>query len=279
GFAGPFIFGMAVAKTVGHDMVIPEFITTRVLIIALVSASAWNIITWTSGIPSSSSHALVGGIIGAVIVSAGFKALVWRGFIVIGAALLLSPLAGLFFGWLTMKLIYRLVRNATPRANYFFKFGQLPTTIALSASNGANDAQKTIGIIALGLITTGYQQSFFVPLWVVLICAGAKGIGALLGGWRIIRMVGTRFYKIKPIHSFTSQLASAVVVTTASLMGGPVSTTQVVSMAVVGAGAGERLSKVRWLALKEVVLSWVLTIPITALLSALFFWVAKLFFH
>lgn len=279
GFAGPFVFGVAVAKTIGNDITIPQFITIQVLVAALISACIWNIITWAYGIPSSSSHSLIGGLIGAVIISSGIKALLAKGLIIVGAALLFSPVAGLFFGWLMMKLIHRLLKNATPKANYFFKFGQIPTAIALASGNGANDAQKTIGIIILALITAGYQQQFFVPLWVILICAGAKSLGSLVGGWRIIRTMGTRFYKIKPIHSFTSQMASSIVIIVSSLFGGPVSTTQVVSMSIIGAGAGERLSKVRWLALKDIFLSWIFTIPFTALLAILIYLLLKFFFH
>ena len=207
------------------------------------------------------------------------KALLAKGIIKVFIALLLSPVAGLVFGWLTMKFIHRLLKNATPNANYFFKIGQVPTAIALASSNGANDAQKTMGIITLALITTGYQQQFFIPLWVVVICASAKSLGSFIGGWRIIKMMGTRFYKIKPIHSFTSQLASSAVIIVSSIFGGPVSTTQVVSMSIIGAGAGERLSKVRWLALKDIFLSWMITIPFTATLAVLIYLLLKFFFH
>jgi PiT family inorganic phosphate transporter len=279
GFAGPFIFGFAVAKTIGSGIVIPQFITIQILVAALISACIWSIITWAYGIPSSSSHALIGGFIGAVIISSGINALLAKGLIKVFIALLFSPVAGLLFGWLTIKVIHRLLKNATPNANYFFKLGQIPTAIALASGNGANDAQKTMGIITLALITTGYQQQFFVPLWVVLICAGAKCLGSFIGGWRIIRTMGTKFYKIKPIHSFTSQLASSIVIIISSLLGGPVSTTQVVSMSIIGAGAGERLSKVRWLALKEIVLSWIFTIPFTAALAIPVYLLLKYFFH
>lgn len=266
-FAGPFIFGVAVAKTIGSGIAVSQFITIQVLIAALISACIWNIITWSYGIPSSSSHALIGGLIGAVLICGGVKALMVKGLIKVFVALLFSPVIGLFFGWLTMKITHRIVKNATPNANYFFKLAQIPTAIALALSHGANDAQKTMGVITLGLVVTGFQQHFSVPLWVILMCAGAISIGTFTGGWRIIRTMGTKFYKIKPIHSFTSQLASSLVIIVSSLFGGPVSTTQVVSMSIMGAGAGERLSKVRWLVLKEIFLSWVLTIPVTAALA------------
>ncbi|MES2330695.1 MAG: inorganic phosphate transporter [Bacteroidota bacterium] len=279
GFAGPFVFGVAVAKTIGHDIAIPQFITIQVLVAALISGCVWSIITSAYGIPSSSSHALIGGLIGAVIISSGIKAMLPKGLIIVGIALLLSPVAGLLFSWIIMKLIHILLKNATPKANYFFKYGQIPLAVALASGNGANDAQKTIGIITLALITAGYQQEFIVPFWVILICASAKGLGSLIGGWRIIRTMGTRFYKIKPVHSFTSQLASSIVVIVSSLFGGPVSTTQVVSMSIVGAGAGERISKVRWLALKDIFLSWILTIPFTAIFAIIVYWMLTFFFY
>lgn len=278
-FSGPFIFGVAVAKTIGTGIVLPQFISLEILIAALVSASVWNLITLSYGIPSSASHALIGGLIGSIIIGAGIKAILAKGLIKIGIMLFFSPLIGLFFGWLTMKITHRLLKNATPKANYLFKLGQIPTAIALALSNGANDAQKTMGIITLGLASAGYLQHFIVPLWVVLICAGSISLGTFTGGWRLIRTMGTRFYKIKPIHGFTSQLAAVIVIVSASLFGGPVSTTQVVSMSIMGAGAGERLSKVRWMVLKEILLSWILTIPITAALAVPVYLIIKLFFH
>ncbi|MBI5857087.1 MAG: inorganic phosphate transporter [Sphingobacteriales bacterium] len=278
-FSGPFLFGVAVAKTIGHGIMIPESITIEVLIAALVSACIWNLVTWFFGIPSSSSHALIGGLIGAVLIGGGIKAIISKGIIKVTMALFFSPIIGLFFGWLVMKLTYHLLRKASPRANYFFKVGQIPTAIALAISHGANDAQKTMGVITLGLVITGYQQEFSVPLWVIVISASAISLGTFSGGWRLIKTLGSKFYKIKPIHSFTSQLASAMVIISASLFGGPVSTTQVVSMSIMGAGAGERLSKVRWLVLKEIFLSWVLTIPITAVLAIPIYLLIRLFTH
>ncbi|MFI5134126.1 MAG: inorganic phosphate transporter [Chitinophagales bacterium] len=278
-FAGPFLFGVAVAKTIGHDIAVSEFITIQVLIAALISASIWNIVTWYFGIPASSSHALIGGLIGAVLIGGGVHAIVTKGLIKVFVALFSSPIVGLFFGWLTMKIIYLFLKNASPKADYFFKYGQIPTAIAMALSHGANDAQKTMGVISLGLVITGYQEHFTVPVWVILISAGAISLGTFGGGWRLIRTLGSKFYKIKPIHSFASQFASALVIITASVFGGPVSTTQVVSMSIMGAGAGERISKVRWLVLKDIFLSWVLTIPITALLSIPIYLLIRLLSH
>ncbi len=278
-FAGPFIFGLAVANTIGHCIVVSQSFTIEFLISAFISASIWNLVTWFFGIPASSSHGLIGGIIGAVIIGGGIKAIIAGGILKVFIALFFSPIIGLFFGWLTIKLSYLFLKKATPKANYFFKFGQIPTAIAMALSHGANDAQKTMGVISLGLLITGYQKEFSVPTWVIVISASAICLGTFSGGWRLIRTLGSKFYKIKPIHSFTSQFASAVVIITASIFGGPVSTTQVVSMAIMGAGAGERISKVRWLVLKHIFLSWVLTIPITALLSIPIYLLIRLISH
>lgn len=269
GFAGPFIFGVAVAKTIGAGIIVPHDVTTPMLVAAVTAATAWSVATCLSGIPSSSSHALVGGLVGTAIVTAGFSAILWKGFLAVLASLFLSPLAGLLLGWVNIRLAKYLLRNATPRANLFFKIAQIPAAIAIALGNGANDSQKTIGLLTLGLVTAGYLQEFTVPTWTILLCASAKGVGTFIGGWRVMRTMGTRFYKIKPIHSFSSQVASASVIITSSLFGGPVSTTQVVNMSIVGAGAGERVSKVRWLALRDIFRSWIFTIPVTAALASL----------
>jgi len=278
-FAGPFIFGVAVAKTIGHDIAVSDFITIQVLIAALISACIWNLATWFFGIPASSSHGLIGGLIGAVFIGGGIHAIIAKGVIKVFIALFFSPLIGLFFGWLVIKITYLFLKKASPKADYFFKFGQIPTAIAMALSHGANDAQKTMGVITLGLVITGYQKEFTVPYWVIIISATAICLGTFGGGWRLIKTLGSKFYKIKPIHSFSSQFASAIVIITASIFGGPVSTTQVVSMSIMGAGAGERISKVRWKVLKNILLSWVLTIPITALLSILIYLLIRSFSH
>ena len=278
-FTGPFVFGVAVAKTIGHDIAVSEFITIQVLIAALISACIWNLVTWFFGIPASSSHALIGGLIGAVFIGGGIHAIIANGITKVFIALFFSPIIGLFFGWLAMKVTYLFLKNASPKADYVFKFGQIPTAIAMALSHGANDAQKTMGVITLGLVITGFQKEFTVPTWVIILSASAICLGTFSGGWRLIKTLGSKFYKIKPIHSFTSQFASAVVIITASIFGGPVSTTQVVSMSIMGAGAGERISKVRWLVLNNIFLSWVLTIPITALLAMPIYLLIRLFSH
>ena len=271
-FSGPFIFGVAVAKTIGQDIVEPGTITVAVILAALLSATAWNILTWYLGIPSSSSHALIGGIIGAVAVGAGLQAIQMSGLTKVLIALFISPIIGLAAGYLFTKLVFFLARGASPRINWFFKRSQIVTAVALGLSHGTNDAQKTMGIIVLGLVTTGYLSEFYVPTWVIALSAGAIALGTALGGWRLIKTLGGKFYKIRPVHGFSSQVTSATVILSASLVGGPVSTTQVVSSSIIGAGSAERLSKVRWGVAGNIALAWVVTIPATALIAAGLYW-------
>jgi len=270
-FIGPFVFGVAVAKTIGQDVASPNSITIAVVLAALLSASIWNLITWFFGIPSSSSHALIGGIIGAVLAGSGLQALKYEGLVLIGLALFLSPVLGFFLGQIAMRVSMWAVRNATPKANLFFKYAQIPTAFTLALSHGTNDAQKTMGIITMGLVVLGYQQAFIVPFWVILISATAIGIGTAAGGWRIIHTLGGKFYRIRPIHSFTSQLSSMLVILAASLFGGPVSTTHVVSSSIIGVGAAQRRSQVRWGVMTDIMIAWLLTVPVSAGFAALLY--------
>lgn len=267
-FSGPFIFGVAVAKTIGDEIVDAQSITLEILIAALAAAILWNLLTWLLGIPSSSSHALIGGLIGAVGVSAGTQAIYLGGLEKILIALFISPFLGLFLGYIFTKLIFFLARGASPKINVFFKRSQIVTAIALALSHGTNDAQKTMGVITLGLVTAGVIPSFEVPLWVMASSAGAIALGTSLGGWRLIRTLGAKFYKIRPVHGFSAQMTSAFVILGASMVGGPVSTTQVVSSAIMGVGSAERLSKVRWGVAKDILMAWLVTIPAVALLAA-----------
>jgi inorganic phosphate transporter, PiT family len=267
-FLGPFIFGVALAETIGNGIVDPKTINLQVILAALLSAILWNLLTWYLGLPSSSSHALIGGIIGAVVLGAGWQAIQLGGLEKILIALFTSPLIGFAFGFIIIKLIFVLCWNATPRINMIFKRSQIITAIALALSHGANDAQKTMGIITLALVTGKVIPAFVVPLWVIVMCAGMISLGTALGGWRLIRTLGGKFYKIRPVHGFSSQLASAIVILGASLIGGPVSTTQVVSSAIMGVGAAERMNKVRWGVAQEIATAWLLTIPATALVGA-----------
>jgi len=272
-FLGPFIFGVAVANTIGHEIVDSSIITIEVLIAALIGAILWNISTWILGIPSSSSHALIGGLMGAVMVGFGPSAVHISGLYKVLIALFISPLLGLFFGFIFTKGIFFLARGASPKINWFFKRSQIITAIALAFSHGANDAQKTMGVITLGLVITKFIPVFRVPIWVIALSAGAIAAGTAMGGWRLIKTLGGKFYKIRPVHGFSVQLASALVILGASAVGGPVSTTQVVSSAIMGVGAAERISKVRWTVAKEIAIAWLVTIPASGLVAAGLYWV------
>jgi PiT family inorganic phosphate transporter len=268
-FAGPFIFGVAVAKTVGADLLQIEALQIKVVIAALIAAVIWNLATWLLGLPSSSSHALVGGLLGAAILSDGLAVVQLPGLVKILLALLISPPAGLLAGFAVMRLTLWSARKASPGVNNLFRRLQVLTLIVLGLSHGTNDGQKTMGVITLGLVAAGRLDAFVVPLWVIALSASAIAFGTSLGGWRLIRTLGGRIFRIRPIHGFTSQVAGASVILGASLVGGPVSTTHVMSSAIIGVGAAERLSKVRWNILGDMLIAWLLTIPATAALAAL----------
>ncbi|GAB4574898.1 MAG: inorganic phosphate transporter [Anaerolineae bacterium] len=267
--SGPFLFGTAVARTIGAEVIAEHAITLEVVIAALIGAILWNIFTVTFGIPSSSSHALIGGMIGAVWVGYGLENVMISGLSKVLIALFVSPIIGMIAGFLVMAVLRFLFAGASPRMGIVFKRGQLVTSTLLALSHGTNDAQKTMGIITLGLVATGMIDTFEVPMWVVAVSAGAIALGTLFGGWDVIRTLGTKFYKVRPIHGFSAQVASGGVILGAALLGGPVSTTQVVSSSIIGAGSAERVRMVRWGVFRNILLAWVLTIPAAAGVSAL----------
>jgi PiT family inorganic phosphate transporter len=277
-FCGPFIFGVAVATTISSEIVSSHHLNLQIIISALLGAIIWNLLTWKLGIPSSSSHALIGGIIGAVAMGVGFQEIHLVGVIKVIVFLFISPVVGFLAGMLIAKIVYAASYNSTPHINGTYKKLQIVTSLGLALGSGANDAQKTMGMIVLGLVIAGYQQTFEVPLWVIFICAFAIALGVALGGYRLIRTLGAKFYKIRPIHGFASQAASAAVILTASLLGGPVSATQIVSTSIMGVGAAERVNKVRWGVAGDLVSAWLFTIPATALLAAGIYFIVLHFF-
>jgi inorganic phosphate transporter, PiT family len=277
-FVGPFIFGVAVAETIGNEIVDASAINEKVLIAALASAILWNLLTWYLGMPSSSSHALIGGFIGAVIVGAGWEMIQMEGLKKVLISLFASPIIGLLFGFVIARFVIILCWRSTPKVNWIFKRGQIFTSLSLALSHGTNDAQKTMGIITLALVTGGYLTEFIVPTYVILLCAGMIALGTFLGGWKLIRTLGGKFYKIRPVDGFNSQLASSIVILGSSILGGPVSTTQVVSSSIMGVGAADRPNKVRWGVAGDIAVAWLLTIPITALVAAgLYMIIIKIF--
>ena len=275
-FLGPFLFGVAVARTIGNELLTDQALTELVVLAALLAAVLWNLITWYLGMPSSSSHALLGGLLGAAILYTQTLTVVRvDGLIKVVLALLLSPVAGLIMGFLVMRITLWIVRNASPRVSTVFRRMQVLTLVGLALSHGTNDAQKTMGVLTLTLFLTGRIATFYVPIWVIALSASAIALGTGFGGWRLIRTLGGKIYRIRPIHGFTSQIAGASVILGSALFGGPVSTTQVLSSAIVGAGAAERVNKVRWTILRDMALAWVLTIPTTAIASVLIFFLLR----
>jgi PiT family inorganic phosphate transporter len=278
-FIGPFLFGVAVATTIGNEVVDAHSINIAVIIAALCSAILWDLLALRLGLPSSSSHALIGGLVGAAVMGAGWQAIQWEGLRKILISLFTSPIIGFVIGWSLLKLILLLCWNAKPSINRFFKRSQIVTGVTLALSHGANDAQKTMGIITLALVTAGYLKVFIVPTWVILLCATMIAAGTAVGGWSIIRTLGGRMYKIRPVDGFSSQLTSTAVILGASLLGGPVSTTQVVSSSIMGVGAAERLNKVRWGVATDIAIAWLLTIPASAIVAAGIYWLLSQFIH
>lgn len=279
-FLGPLLGGTAVANTIGKfvalDGVAP-LLSLSVLLCGLLGAIAWNLATWYFGIPSSSSHALVGGLIGAVVVGVGVDHVVWgfaeladgrlSGIVKVLAALVLSPLLGFWAGFLIHRLMLTLLRRATPAVNSRLRYAQFFTAAGLAFSHGANDAQKSMGILTLVLLLGGFIPHFEVPFWVMLACATAITLGILSGGWRIVRTLGFAIYRVRPVHALGSQLTSALVIMGASLGGAPVSTTHIVATSIMGIGASERPRAVRWAKAKDIATTWLITIPGAALVA------------
>ncbi len=284
-FLGPLIAGTAVADTIGGFVNLQSLVPSHSLALVLcgvLAAVAWNLLTWWFAMPSSSSHALVGGLVGAVLVYGGSEHVVWglnqlaqgqiTGVTKVLLALLLSPIAGFAIGFLLHRLMNLLLRRAQPSVNRHLRHLQWLTASILAFSHGTNDAQKGMGIITLVLLLNGVIGEFSVPLWVIFVSAGSLTLGTVLGGWRIVRTVGYGIYKLRPLHGLDAQLASSCVIFGASLVGGPVSTTHVVSSSIMGLGASERPRAVHWLKAREIALTWVFTLPGSAALGAAFSW-------
>jgi len=269
-FVAAFGFGVHVANTVGRGVVHPGVVDEWVILAGLVGAIAWDLLTWWWGLPTSSSHALIGGFAGAAVVKAGFGSLVAPGLIKIGVFMVLAPLIGFVVGFLMMLLTLWVFRNATPgRVDRIFRRGQLLSAAAYSLGHGTNDAQKTMGIIAVLLFSTGHLGTeFYVPFWVVLAAHAALALGTMAGGWRIVKTMGMRITKLRPVGGFCAETAGAVTLIGTALGGIPVSTTQTISGAIMGVGALQRLSAVRWGVAGRILWAWVLTIPASALVAA-----------
>ncbi|AQZ97318.1 inorganic phosphate transporter [Comamonas kerstersii] len=276
-FVAIFVFHLSVAATVGKGIVTPDIVDTHVVFGALAGAIVWNLITWYYGIPSSSSHALIGGIVGAVVAKAGTTPLIAAGLIKTVAFIFISPLLGFVFGSLLMVIVAWICRRARPnKVDKWFRRLQLVSAGAYSLGHGGNDAQKTIGIVWLLLLATGYMSSGDTspPMWVIVSCYAAIGLGTMFGGWRIVKTMGQKITKLKPVGGFCAETGGAITLFTATMLGVPVSTTHTITGAIVGVGSTQRMSAVRWGVAGNIVWAWILTIPASAFVAAIAYWIS-----
>jgi inorganic phosphate transporter, PiT family len=278
-FIAFMIFGSHVAQTIGTGIVSPDIVDPRVVFGALMGAIAWNLITWALGIPSSSSHALIGGLVGAGTAKVGVGAIVWGGLAKTSAAIVLSPLSGFVLAMLLFLIVSWLFVRYTPYAvDKLFRSLQFVSASLYSLGHGGNDAQKTMGIIAVLLYSQGYLDGeFYVPYWVMLSCYAAMGLGTLIGGWRIVHTMGSRITRLRPFQGFCAETGGAITLFAATELGIPVSTTHTITGCIIGVGVARKPSSVRWSVANNIVVAWIVTIPATAFIGALFYALAGLF--
>ena len=272
------IFGVAVAATVGKGIVDPGAVDHYVIFGGLVGAIAWNIITWYYGIPSSSSHALIGGLAGAAVAKGGVDTLISAGFLKTAAAIVLSPLLGFVLGITLMIVVAWIARRHTPRRiDRWFRRLQLLSAAMYSLGHGGNDAQKTMGVIWMLLIAAGMTTRDHLPLWVAFACYGTIALGTLFGGWRIVKTMGQRITRLKPVGGFCAETSGAITLFLATALGVPVSTTHTITGSIVGVGSAQKLSAVRWGVASRIVWAWLLTIPSSAFIAAVAWWLGQFF--
>jgi len=277
-FVAAFGFGTAVAKTIGNGMIDIHAVTFGVIFGGLVGAIVWDLITWYFGLPTSSSHALIGGYAGAAVARYGFGAIIPSGWTKTLVFIVIAPLIGLVLGFLlTVAIMWIFQRKSPKSVDKTFRRLQLVSAAAYSLGHGTNDAQKTMGIIAGVLFTAGYIKTFSIPIWVILAAHSAIGLGTLSGGWRIIHTMGSKITKLQPVGGFAAETAGAITLFLASSFGIPVSTTHTITGAIVGVGATRRLSAVRWGVAGRIVWAWILTIPMAAIMGAVTYWIVTLF--
>jgi inorganic phosphate transporter, PiT family len=278
-FVAFLVFGVHVARTVGVGIVAADVIDPRVIFGALMGAIVWNLITWWAGIPSSSSHALIGGLVGAGLSKAGIASIVWSGLLTTGAFIVLSPLFGFYLAVLLVLAVSWAFVRATPHSvESSFQWLQFASASLISLGHGGNDAQKTMGIIAVLLFSQSrLGTDFYVPFWVVITCQAAMALGTLVGGWRIVHTVGSKITRLTPVQGFCASTGGAIMLFAATYLGIPVSTTHTVTGSVIGVGAARRVSAVRWHVATNIVFAWIVTVPASALMGAGFYWMSKLF--
>jgi PiT family inorganic phosphate transporter len=278
-FVAAFTFGTAVARTMGHGMIRLDAVNLYVILAGLLGAIFWDILTWYYGLPVSSSHALIGGYAGAAIAKAGWEVIIPSGWTKTLLFIILSPAIGLILGGSLMIAVYWLFRRSTPlRLDKYFRKLQLISAAAYSFGHGTNDAQKTMGIIAGTLYTAGMLKEFRIPFYVVLMAHAAIGLGTLAGGWRIVKTMGMRITKLRPVGGFCAESAAAISLLGTAMAGIPVSTTHTIAGGIMGVGSAQRVSAVRWGVAKSIIWAWILTIPVAGIVSALCFWVLRYFF-
>jgi PiT family inorganic phosphate transporter len=272
-FIAFLFFGVHVAQTVGTGIIAAEVVDAAVIFGALMGAIVWNLITWWLGMPSSSSHALIGGLAGAGVTKAGLGAIVWKGLGITAAAIVLSPLLGFFLALLLVLAVsWAFVHSTPPAVDNFFRSAQLLSAALYSLGHGGNDAQKTMGIIAVLLYSQGFLgATFYIPFWVVLICQAAMAIGTLAGGWRIVHTMGSRITHLHPVQGFCAEAGGSMTLFLATFFGVPVSTTHTITGAIVGVGAARKVAGVRWNVASNVVFAWIVTLPAAACFGATFY--------
>ena len=277
-FVAFLVFGLHVANTIGTGIIAPEIISPAVIFAALVGAIVWNLVTWALGIPSSSSHALIGGLVGAGVAKAGLVAVVWSGLSMTLLAIVLSPVVGFLLALVLVAIVTWASARSTPFAvDRAFRIFQFFSASLYSLGHGGNDAQKTMGIIAVLLYSQGHLGGeFSVPFWVVLSCQTAMALGTLMGGWRIVRTMGLRITRLTPMQGFCAETGGAATLFLATFLGVPVSTTHTITGAIVGVGSARRVSAVRWNVASSIVYAWVITVPASALVAALAYWAVVL---
>ena len=277
-FLAAFVLGTSVAATVGGGFVNTRIVTPYVILAGLLGAIIWNLLTWFLGLPISSSHALIGGYAGAALAKAGTHGLVVGKWPITLIFIVAAPVIGLMLGYALMLAVYWSFQNTPPaRMDRWFRHLQILSASLLSCAHGTNDAQKSMGIITAVLVAGGFQKNFHVPDWVILACAAAMGLGTLSGGWRVVHTMGTRLTRLKPRSGFCAETGAAISILLATWLGLPVSTTHVVAGAIAGVGSIQRVRAVRWSVATDIVVAWILTIPATALVSALAFFLVRLF--
>jgi len=278
-FIAFLVFGLHVAQTIGTGIVSADVVDAQVVFGALMGGIVWNVITWLLGIPSSSSHALVGGLIGAGVAKIGWSAIVWSGVSKTTAAIVLSPLTGFVLALVLVLIVSWIFVRSTPYAvDTTFRSLQFVSASLYSLGHGGNDAQKTMGIIAVLLYSEGrLGGEFYVPFWVVITCQAAMALGTLTGGWRIVKTMGSKITRLTPVQGFCAETGGAITLFMATYLGIPVSTTHTITGAIIGVGAARKVSAVRWNVTYEIVFAWIITIPGSALIAALFYWLATLF--